>query len=144
VLERFVAVIRNSKLKRPHQDGSLNSCAGAFSGFKSPLPEIRGYTGFSEWPVDRSTAAQSKERTPDLQFPTRPRDRLAVTAWPFRAYIASRAIRAGSLGGLAEDVRNRARQSSYPGYFSMEFDTNGGDPFAGTTILIDETLRYLA
>jgi len=37
-----------------------------------------------------------------------------------------------------------ARQSSYRGYFSMEFDTNGGDPFAGTTKLIDETLHYLA
>lgn len=36
-----------------------------------------------------------------------------------------------------------ARQSSYRGYFSMEFDTNGGDPFAGTAKLIDETLRYL-
>jgi sugar phosphate isomerase/epimerase len=36
-----------------------------------------------------------------------------------------------------------ARQSSYRGYFSMEFDTNGGDPFAGTTQLIDETLQYL-
>jgi sugar phosphate isomerase/epimerase len=37
-----------------------------------------------------------------------------------------------------------ARQSGYRGYFSMEFDTNGGDPFAGTTKLIDETLHYLA
>ncbi len=37
-----------------------------------------------------------------------------------------------------------ARQSSYRGYFSMEFDTNGGDPFVGTTKLIDETLHYLA
>ncbi len=36
-----------------------------------------------------------------------------------------------------------ARQSSYRGYFSMEFDTNGGDPFTGTTKLIDETLHYL-
>ena len=36
-----------------------------------------------------------------------------------------------------------ARQRSYRGYFSMEFDTNGGDPFAGTTKLIDETLQYL-
>jgi sugar phosphate isomerase/epimerase len=36
-----------------------------------------------------------------------------------------------------------ARQSSYRGYFSMEFDANGGDPFAGTTKLIDETLQYL-
>jgi len=36
-----------------------------------------------------------------------------------------------------------AKQSSYRGYFSMEFDTNGGDPFAGTAKLIDETLQYL-
>jgi sugar phosphate isomerase/epimerase len=36
-----------------------------------------------------------------------------------------------------------ARQGSYRGYFSMEFDTNGGDPFAGTTKLIDETLQCL-
>jgi sugar phosphate isomerase/epimerase len=36
-----------------------------------------------------------------------------------------------------------ARQRSYRGYFSMEFDTNGGDPFTGTTKLIDETLHYL-
>jgi sugar phosphate isomerase/epimerase len=37
-----------------------------------------------------------------------------------------------------------ARQSSYRGYFSMEFDTNGGDPFEGTTKLINETLHYLS
>jgi sugar phosphate isomerase/epimerase len=36
-----------------------------------------------------------------------------------------------------------ARQGSYRGYFSMEFDTNGGDPFAGTAKLIAETLQYL-
>jgi sugar phosphate isomerase/epimerase len=36
-----------------------------------------------------------------------------------------------------------ARQGSYRGYFSMEFDTNGGDPFAGTAKLVDDTLRYL-
>jgi sugar phosphate isomerase/epimerase len=36
-----------------------------------------------------------------------------------------------------------ARKSAYRGYFSMEFDTNGGDPFAGTTKLIGETLHYL-
>jgi sugar phosphate isomerase/epimerase len=35
------------------------------------------------------------------------------------------------------------RQSSYRGYFSMEFDTNGGDAFAGTTKLINQTLHYL-
>jgi Xylose isomerase-like TIM barrel len=37
-----------------------------------------------------------------------------------------------------------ARRSGYRGYFSMEFDTNGGDPIVGTTKLIDETLHYLA
>jgi sugar phosphate isomerase/epimerase len=37
-----------------------------------------------------------------------------------------------------------AQQNHYRGYFSMEFDTNGGDPIAGTTKLIDETLKYLA
>lgn len=36
-----------------------------------------------------------------------------------------------------------ARQNSYRGYFSMEFDTNGGDPFTGTTKLVDETLQYI-
>ncbi len=36
-----------------------------------------------------------------------------------------------------------ARQNAYRGYFSMELDTNGVDPFAGTTKLINETLHYL-
>jgi sugar phosphate isomerase/epimerase len=36
-----------------------------------------------------------------------------------------------------------AKRSGYRGYFSMEFDTNGGDPFTGTQKLIDETLHYL-
>ena len=38
-----------------------------------------------------------------------------------------------------------AQRSGYRGYFSMEFDTNGGggDPVAGTKKLIDETLHYL-
>jgi sugar phosphate isomerase/epimerase len=36
-----------------------------------------------------------------------------------------------------------AQRSAYRGYFSMEFDTNGGDPVAGTKKLIDETLHYL-
>ena len=36
-----------------------------------------------------------------------------------------------------------ARSASYPGFFSMEFDTNAGDPFAGTTRLIKESLKYL-
>jgi hypothetical protein len=37
-----------------------------------------------------------------------------------------------------------ARENSYRGYFSIEFDTDGGDPLAGTTKLIEETLQNLA
>ena len=36
-----------------------------------------------------------------------------------------------------------AKNSSFRGYFSMEFDTRQGDPFAGTTRLVSETLKYL-
>jgi sugar phosphate isomerase/epimerase len=36
-----------------------------------------------------------------------------------------------------------AKASGYKGYFSMEYDTKSGDPFAGTKKLIDETLEYL-
>jgi sugar phosphate isomerase/epimerase len=37
-----------------------------------------------------------------------------------------------------------AKESSYRGYFSMEFDTGAGDPFTGTKHLVEETLKYLA
>jgi len=36
-----------------------------------------------------------------------------------------------------------ARENSYLGYFSMEFDTGAGDPFTGTQRLVQETLRYI-
>ena len=36
-----------------------------------------------------------------------------------------------------------ARENSYRGYFSMEFDTGAGDPFPGTQTLVQETLRYM-
>jgi len=36
-----------------------------------------------------------------------------------------------------------ARENSYRGYFSMEFDTEAGDPFHGTETLVQETLRYM-
>lgn len=36
-----------------------------------------------------------------------------------------------------------AHAHSYRGYFSMEFDTAAGDPFEGTTRLIQQTLRYM-
>ena len=37
-----------------------------------------------------------------------------------------------------------AKASVYRGYFSMEFDTNAGDPVTGTKQLIDQTLKYLS
>ncbi|MGH9469870.1 MAG: sugar phosphate isomerase/epimerase family protein [Terriglobia bacterium] len=36
-----------------------------------------------------------------------------------------------------------AKASHYGGYFSMEYDTDFGDPYAGTKMLIEETLKYL-
>jgi sugar phosphate isomerase/epimerase len=36
-----------------------------------------------------------------------------------------------------------ARENSYRGYFSMEFDTGAGDPFPGTEALVQESLRYM-
>jgi sugar phosphate isomerase/epimerase len=36
-----------------------------------------------------------------------------------------------------------ARENSYRGYFSMEFDTGAGDPFSGTQTLVKQTLRYI-
>jgi sugar phosphate isomerase/epimerase len=37
-----------------------------------------------------------------------------------------------------------AKTSSYGGFFSMEFDTKAGEPFAGTKKLVEETLKYLS
>jgi sugar phosphate isomerase/epimerase len=37
-----------------------------------------------------------------------------------------------------------ARQSGYRGYYSMEFDTNAGDPIAGTQNLVRQTLHFLS
>jgi hypothetical protein len=36
-----------------------------------------------------------------------------------------------------------AKRSGYRGFFSMEFDTNSGDPIAGTRRLVEETLSNL-
>lgn len=37
-----------------------------------------------------------------------------------------------------------AKQSGYRGYYSMEFDSELGDPVAGTKRLVEEGLKYLA
>jgi sugar phosphate isomerase/epimerase len=53
-----------------------------------------------------ATGQQSQEQ-PSPQFPTKPRDRLAVTSWPFRAYI--------------ESPTNRNRDRKNPGMDLLEF-----------------------
>lgn len=52
-------------------------------------------------------AGQSAAKTPSIQFPTNPRDRLAVTSWPFRAVL--------------ETPDNRYRDKSQPGIDMKEF-----------------------
>ena len=50
-------------------------------------------------------------------------------------------------GTCAVDLKKMfaiAKASSYRGYFSMECDSGQDDPYAGTTRLVNETLRYLA
>jgi len=42
-----------------------------------------------------------------------------------------------------DDMFGIAKASGYRGYFSMEFDTNGGDPFSGTRQLVEATLKRL-
>jgi sugar phosphate isomerase/epimerase len=51
--------------------------------------------------------AMQADRTPDLHFPVKPRERLAVTSYPFRAYI--------------ESPTNRGRDQSKPGMDLKEF-----------------------
>jgi sugar phosphate isomerase/epimerase len=53
-----------------------------------------------------ATDLQSQEQ-PNLQFPTKPKDRLAVTSWPFRAYI--------------ESPTNHNRDRKEPGWDLLEF-----------------------
>ena len=59
--------------------------------------------------ISAEALAQSKNQSPhpNLEFPTRPRDRLAVTSWPFRAYIESPA--------------NQGRKPSVPSMDIKEF-----------------------
>ena len=66
--------------------------------------------------VEDSAQSKSQGHHPDLEFPTRPRDRLAVTSWPFRAYIATAA--------------NRDRKPGVPGIDIKEFPAMVAERFA--------------
>jgi sugar phosphate isomerase/epimerase len=39
---------------------------------------------------------------------------------------------------------NLAKQSGFKGYFSMEYETEGGNPIAGTKGLVEASMRYLS
>lgn len=74
----------------------------------------------------------------------------AVTAMFEYAYNMSHVkgtVRCGTDKSCTVDLKRMfgiAKVSSYKGYFSMEFDTHGGeDPFQGTKRLVKETLMYL-
>ena len=43
-----------------------------------------------------------------------------------------------------ESMFELAKNNSYRGFFSMEFDTNLGDPIAGTRQLVKQVLQYLS
>jgi sugar phosphate isomerase/epimerase len=43
-----------------------------------------------------------------------------------------------------ESMFELAKTTSYRGFFSMEFDTGGGDPIAGTKRLVEKTLQHLS
>jgi sugar phosphate isomerase/epimerase len=55
-------------------------------------------------------------------------------------------VAAGYVARATVDLKKMfaiARENSYRGYFSMEFDTGAGDPFPGTEALVQESLRYM-
>jgi sugar phosphate isomerase/epimerase len=70
--------------------------------FMKELPALAMAVGLAS---DRDLYA--KQKMPKLHFPSKPRDRLAVTSYPFRAYI--------------EAPNNRQRDKSKPGITLLEF-----------------------
>ena len=55
--------------------------------------------------VEGSAQSKNQSRQPNLEFPIRPRDRLAVTSWPFRAYIQSPANRGRTPSAPSMDIK---------------------------------------
>jgi len=74
---------------------------------------------------------------PHQQFLTEPCKRLAVSTYPFRAYIVS------GRNKPSMTLEAFAKRAIYRGYFSMEFDSPGG-PYAATTKLIEQSISYLS
>lgn len=70
--------------------------------FLRELPALAGVMGLAS-----RADLYARPRQPELDFPTAPRDRLAVTSYPFRAYI--------------DAPNNRQRDTSKPGMTLLEF-----------------------
>lgn len=61
-------------------------------------------------------------RLPELRFPVEPRQRLAVTSWPFRAYIASPQNRYRDVQFPGWDIR------AFPALIAEKFDVHNINP----------------
>jgi len=68
------------KLSRRYFLACSSCLAGlAFEELTAARSKLAVFGGASVWTV----------APPNINFPTKPRDRLAVASWPFRAYIES-------------------------------------------------------
>ncbi len=88
--------------------------------------------------VFQNAQAQDGKR-PNLRFPIRPIDRLAVTSYPFRAYIVSATNRARDNSKPGMDLKE------FPGMIAKEFGVYNinplGDHFASTDPTYIDSLR---
>jgi hypothetical protein len=73
---------------------------------------------------------------PHIQFPIEPRARLAVTSWPFRAYIKSPTNRGRKTSVARKDLKE------FPGFVVEKFRVHNVNPFADHFSSTDDT--YLA
>lgn len=75
-------------------------------------------------PLAAFGSAAAAATTPHLNFPTRPRDRLAVTSYPFRAYIDSPANRGHDTSKPPMDLKE------FPAMIARRFDIHNINPLA--------------
>ena len=76
----------------------------------------------SIWPASLTAAAKSG---PNLQFPTRPRERIAIASYPFRAFI----VDPNEQSGNAHD--HRIDLKDFAGHAVSRFNINKIEPWTG-------------